>query len=307
MRLTTAKKLVGISQEAGARHFNIIGGEPTLWPGLFGLNKFCRDRGVSTGLITNAVRFGDDRYWHEYQQHPSDQISISVKSTNKVEFCEVTKSGVYDKTMKGIARAIEFHGCGISTVYNSLVGLDGLRQIAEDCRGLGASKIIVNMCSPVIDGDGVVQRFATEPEQLVEDTVAMYDLLDEIYNGKFEIDIQMPLCLFPQSFVGEMLAKKHLATICQVFNRSGLNFDTVGNLTVCNELFNSVVARMGVDYHDAPSLMEHLNRDELREDYRQLLRFPAEACSDCRWQNRCRGGCLLNWMILDPAICRAVR
>lgn len=306
MSLTTAKELVEIGIDVGAKHFNIIGGEPTLWPSLLGLNQFCRGLGVTTGLITNAARFGDDRYWARYQQNPCDRISISVKSADRERFRDVTRAKFYDKTMKGIERAIGFHHTGITTVYNSLVGLDGLMQIATTCRTLGASSIIVNMCSPVIGDNGVEQGFAVEPHQLVEDVMDMYPFLDKLYDGKVEIDIQMPLCLFPVSFVEEVLAKKQLATICQVFSRSGINYDTNGDVMVCNQLFDGIVAKRGVDYHDGASLLAHLNSDELREDYRHLLRYPSDACHGCRWANDCRGGCLLNWMILDPSMCRTV-
>jgi radical SAM protein with 4Fe4S-binding SPASM domain len=306
MSLATAKELVEISIDAGAKHFNIIGGEPTLWPSLLEFNKFCRSLGVTTGLITNTARFGDDQYWNQYQQNPCDEISISVKSTDREQFRDVTGATIYDKTMKGIKRAISFHHTGITTVYNSLVGLDGLKQIAMTCRKFGASSIMVNMCSPIIGDNGVEQGFAVEPRQLVKDVMNMHPFLDKLYEGKVEIDIQMPLCLFPTSFVKENLAKKQLATVCQVFSRTGINFDINGDVLVCNELFSGIIAKRGVDYYDGASLLMHLNNDELCEDYRQLLRYPSEACHSCRWKNDCRGGCLLNWMIFDPSICRTV-
>lgn len=306
MSLKTAKELVRIGIEAGAKHFNIIGGEPTMWPNLLELNGFCKNLGVTTGLITNAARFGDDKYWERYQKNPCDKISISVKSVGREQFENVTKAKIYNKTMIGIERAINFYQTGITTVHNSLVGLKGLKQIATTCRELGAKSIIVNMCSPVITEDGVDQGFSIEQEQLVKDVLDMYPFLDKLYDSKIEIDIQMPLCLFPISFIDATLAKGQLATVCQVFSRSGINYDINGDVMICNQLFNGIIAKKGVDYHDGQSLLSHLNQDSLRKDYKKLLRYPSKACIDCRLKNDCRGGCLVNWMVLDPSICHTI-
>ena len=306
MSLKTAKELVEIGMAAGVKHFNIIGGEPTMWPGLFEINRFCKGLGVTTGLITNAAKFGDDKYWERYQESPCDRISISVKSVAREQFKDVTKSKIYDKTMKGIGRAINFHKTGVTAVHNSLVGLDGLRQIAVTCRELGASSIIVNMCSPVITEDGVDQGFSIEQKQLVEDVMKIHPFLEDLYDGKAEIDIQLPLCLFPTSFIDEALAKGQLATVCHVFSRSGINHDINGDVMICNQLFNGVIAEKGADYHDGESLLSHLNQDSMIKDYKRLLRYPSKVCSGCRLKNDCRGGCLVNWMILDPSICHAI-
>lgn len=306
MPIKLAKELVLIGIDAGAMDFNIIGGEPTLWPGLLELNRYCKELGVTTGIITNAARFGDDKFWSEYQRYPCDKISISVKSTDREQFRNVTGSRIYDQTMVGIERAISFYQTGITTVYNSLVGLSGLKQIATTCHELGACSIIVNMCSPVIGDNGVEQGYAIEPHQLVKDIMDMYPFLDELYDGHVEIDVQMPLCLFPTSFVEKVLAKGKLATMCQVFSRTGINFDINGDVMLCNELFDGIVARKGADYHNGASLLEHLNGENLRDEYRQLLRYPSDACDGCRWANDCRGGCLLNWMVFDPSICHTI-
>jgi molybdenum cofactor biosynthesis enzyme MoaA len=100
MSIETAKELVKISIEAGSRNFTIIGGEPTLWPHLFELNQFCRELGATTGIITNSARFGNDEFWEQYKQCPCDNISVSVKSVDRVQFQNVTKAKLFDQTIK---------------------------------------------------------------------------------------------------------------------------------------------------------------------------------------------------------------
>ncbi len=306
MSIKTAKELVKIAAGAGVKHFNIIGGEPTLWPGLFELNKFCKSLGVTTGLITNAARFGDDEFWEKYKQCSCDNVSISVKSADPIQFMDVTKAKAYNQTMKGIERGINFHDTGISTVYNSLVGMDGLKLIASRCRELGARHLVIDLCTPVITDDSISKGFSIEPHQLAMDIVEMQPYLSELYDGQIEIETFIPLCLFPESFVEKMIKNGQMVTLCHVYSRSGINFDTNGDIMPCNQLFDSIIARKGVDYTDSSSLLAHLNNSSLRKDYKKLLRYPSDTCVDCRWKNDCRGGCLLNWMVFDPSICHAI-
>lgn len=307
MTLQKAKEVVEAAHSMGVNHFNIIGGEPTLWPELLQLNDFCRDLGVETGLITNAVRFAEGRFWAEYQSHPCDSVSISVKSVDREHFQEVTGFGNYDQVMKGIERGVSFHQAGVSTVYNSLVGIEGLKDIAMVCRGLGAKSLTVDLCSPVMTDAGADGGFSIEPHQLAEDIMAIQPFLSELYERHVSFMLYIPLCLFPAQFIERMLKNGQMGTTCQVYSRGGVNFDTNGDVLTCNTLLDSVIAKNGSDYHDGPSLLAHLNSDELRNDYKQLLRYPSNECVACRWNTICRGGCLLNWMVFDPSICRAVK
>ena len=307
MTFETAKELVDIAIGAGVSHFNIIGGEPTIWPHLFDLFDYCRSKGATAGLITNAVRFGDDDFWQKYEENPADRISISVKSADPNEFANVTSSKLFEKTMNGVERAVKLHQTGITTVYNSLVGMSGLKKIAIECKKLGANSIIVNMCSPTIDENGTVSKgYSINPEKLAGDTIEMIDYLNKLYDGKAEIDIQMPLCLFPSEFVEDNLKAKRIMTLCQIFSRTGINFDFKGNVTVCNEFAIETIAKKGIDFIDGESLLRHLNSKPIRDFYKEILRYPAECCEVCRWKEDCRGGCLMNWLVFEPSICHAV-
>jgi len=289
MSLETAKQLVKASIDIGIKYFNIIGGEPTLWSDLFEFNKFCMSLGVITCLVTNAARFGDDEYWDKYKCNPCDEISISVKSTDEDEFQHITKSSFFDRAIKGIQRGINFYKSGVTTVYNSRVGLDGLKRIAVDCRKLGANYFVVDLCTPVIDKGEISSGYSIEPEQLAKDIMEMQPFLDELYDGHVEIAIYIPLCLFPESFIEKMIEKRQLTTVCQVYGRSGLNFDIHGDVMLCNQLFDTIIAKKDVDYNDGPRLLTHLNSKGVRNDYKKLLRYPDKSCSECRWDLDCRG------------------
>lgn len=306
MSIKTAKELVKISAEIGVKNFIIIGGEPTLWPHLFELNRFCKKLGVTTGLITNAARFGNDEYWEKYKQYPCDSMSISVKSVDKTEFQNATKAKIFNQTMKGIERAISFGNSGVSTVYNSLVGIDGLKRIAVKCKELGAKFFTVDLCNAVLSDNGVAKGFSVEPHQLAIDIMEFQPFLNELYGGNIDIEIFIPLCLFTPQFVEKMFETNQIGTLCHVYTRRGLNFNTNGDIIPCNCMFDTIIAQKGIDFIDGQSLLAHLNNKNLRGDYKKLLRYPSSACNGCLWEKDCRGGCLVNWMAFDPSICHTI-
>lgn len=305
--IETAKELVKISTDIGVKHFYIIGGEPTIWPHLFELNQYCRTLGVTTGLITNAAKFGDDIYWEQYQQNPCDRVAISVKSVEPEQFRKVTKAKIYNQTMRGIARAISLPESGISTVYNKLVGMEGLKNIAIKCRQLGAKFFVVDLCTPTISGREISEGFSIEPHQLAHDITELYPFLNDLYEGNIEIETFIPLCLFPKAFIEKMFDLGQIGASCHVYSRSGINFDTNGDIMPCNQMFSTIIAKKGTDFTDGQSLLNHLNKKKLRKEYQELLRYPSIACEDCYWKNDCRGGCLINWMVFDPSICHTIK
>jgi radical SAM protein with 4Fe4S-binding SPASM domain len=208
--------------------------------------------------------------------------------------------------MKGIERAVDFYKSGVTTVYNNLVGLEGLKRIATDCKDIGANYFVVDLCTPVIKNNEILPGFSIEPHQMARDIMEMQPFLDKLYDGNVEIAIYIPLCLFPESFIESMAEKRQLTTICQVYGRSGINFDVNGDVILCNQLFDTIIAKKDSDFIDGPGLLTHLNSKAICDDYKQLLRYPDQSCTKCRWNLECRGGCLLNWIIYDPSICNAV-
>lgn len=210
--------------------------------------------------------------------------------------------------MKGIKRAVSLHNSGVTTVYNSLVGMSGLKEIALACRKLGANSIMVTLCSPTIDSNGEASiGYSINPYDLAKDIVEMTDYLDGLYDDRVQIDMQMPLCLLPTDFVKRNLVKNKILTLCQVFDRSGLNFTPEGNIAICNELTIDMIAKKGTDFTDSKSLLHYLNSQKLRNFYGEILRYPAECCSSCGWRFDCRGGCLMNWLVFDPDMCHAIK
>ncbi|MDR3125787.1 MAG: SPASM domain-containing protein [Candidatus Nomurabacteria bacterium] len=83
-------------------------------------------------------------------------------------------------------------------------------------------------------------------------------------------------------------------------------FDTDGSVIPCNSIIDVTLGKFGQDFSSSKELMALLNSNQLKTDYKSILRYPSSECTNCKFNDMCRGGCILNWLILDPKICRAV-
>lgn len=307
MTLELAKHLVVIAKESGINYFTLIGGEPTIWEPLDDFISFCKSTCVKLGMITNGYRFCDNHFWEAYSKNPCDSVGVSVKSGNRSSFIEATGVDCYEETMVGIKRVMSLYNTGFSTVYNDLVGEEGLLEIAKNLRSQGAPSMTINLCSPVLGEEGISHTYSVSLQKTVESIMSMYPVLDNLYEGQVTFELFVPLCLFPESFISAIYEKGQLSSICHVHDRSGIVFDTNGDLLPCNAMIGNHIAKYGTDFLDGSSLLRHLNSDKLINDYRSLLRYPSEECSSCKWNRRCKGGCILNWAVFTPEICRAFK
>lgn len=307
MSIEKAKQIVDLATEIDIKHITIIGGEPTLWNGLFELNDYCREKCINTSMLTNACRFGDNIYWKEYQKHSCDSVGISIKAANEAQFHNlVSKSPLlYAQTGLGIHRAIDrYPEAGVSTVWSKLISNHNLLEIAHQAKISGAKSFMISLCTATLSENGASGEHMLNAKDLVIGLTKIYPILDELYSGKVMFELSMPLCIWPQKFIENLVEKGQLLSTCHVQERSGLVFDINGDVLPCNSMLNAHIAKWSQDFYDGGSLLRHLRSQRVCDDYKQLLRYPADCCSECSMTKYCRGGCILNWMLLDPSICQ---
>ncbi len=309
MSFDQAKKLVELVVGLGINHVTLTGGEPTLWPHLFAFNEYARSKGVTVSMITNACKFGDDKYWERYLKSPCDNVGVSIKGVTERQFVDVVGApALLASTIKGIERAIKYHPkAGVGTVYSTLTSQDDVKAIAWMAWDLGAESFVISPCGVTVSDGVPSNQYVVEPKQLVKDIQELHGFLDELYEGEIVIEMSLPYCMWPQEFLDRLVSKGQLLGECSVQDRSGLVFDSKGNVLFCNNMLETCVAAYGVDFVDTASLMSHLNCDKVCGEYAEVLRYPADCCTVCSKKDQCRGGCNINWAILDPQeLCHAV-
>ena len=253
------------------------------------------------------MQFADDVFWTNYINNPASSVGLSIKSMSRNRFFESTGVTSYDRMLEGVRRILEYHKCGVSAVHNSLVGVDGIIEIASKCKDFGATSFQLVMCTPTYDTDGNVGTDYIIPVDRIWSDLEEISIAIELLYGKMTFyDTQLPLCLFPKDFVQDKITDRRIQTQCHLFSRTGINFDTEGNIILCNTISERIASR-GENFSNAKNLIHYLNSKEIRYFYKQLARYPSKKCKKCIWGEECRGGCLMNWFTNNPEeICHPV-
>lgn len=293
MSLSLAKTLLLSMKESGVGKVILIGGEPTLWDYLFEFNIFARDLGVSTTLVTNGTRFAVDSFWIAYQDAPCNNTNLSIKAFDEESYRCVTGRTNFQQTKVGISRALSLQDpVNASVVYTGqdLLELVSLSRFAKEC---GAKSLSISPSTPSYVNGHPEPHGVTEPQKFVEAFVNSYNAIHEIFNGRISLSVKLPLCMWPRAFILKMMERNQIVTTCQLQHRTGLLFDTGGNLISCNSLPDYKLGRWGNEFADTSTLQKHLTSDRVVNFYDHMNSYASTKCTTCSMRQQCGGGCPL--------------
>lgn len=299
MDFELAKKIAGLISALDIKSVIVVGGEPTLWDHLTDFNKFCRDINLNTTVVTNAIRFGADRFWSRYMENPSTKVGISIKAFDKASLKKIAGVDSFKLAEKGLRRAISHFNCGVSTVY-STSSADSILDLAKFAMDCGARSLTLSPCTPSFCDGEADGTYIVEANKMVAHIVDVYPKLVEITGGNITFSMKLPLCLWPKEFVENLVQQNQISTVCQVQQKAGVVFDVDGQLMLCNSLFDFPLGKYGVDFTDKESLVALMNSQKTVDMYNSLTAYPSEKCITCSLWNVCAGGCPLYWTLFDP-------
>ena len=210
------------------------------------------------------------------------------------------------ETLLGIERLLKYYpNKGVNVVFSNLVSPDEVIEIAEHSRKMGAKSFQLSSCSVTLDNQEYNDDYSLQIEQFVDGLMRVYPHLHELYHGNILIEPRLPLCVFPVDFLNKVKERRQLLNVCHVQNRSGIVFDTDGSLLPCNSMVSIKIGKLDEDFSTGKELLDFLNNPILVNDYKEMLRYPSNECIHCKLNNICRGGCIQNWLALEPQICHA--
>lgn len=298
MSLSLATKLIDVIKPLGIRNITIIGGEPTLWSHLLEFNSLLKREGIESTLVTNGTRFGNDNYWDEYCRAPNTRIGLSIKAYDGNSFYALTQRKAFDLTKAGIKRALCISRGGAGIVYSGS-SADEIAKLARFAVKNGAKSLGISPSTPAFINSEADPSGATVPSEFIKGIVAHYPLLDELFNGRINIAVKLPLCIWPREFMMMLIEKQQISTTCQLHHRSGLIFDTDGTLLSCNSLSDFPIGKFNSDYHDTESLKKHLKSQSVISFYNSVMSYPSHKCAECEIYKYCAGGCPLFYGVYD--------
>jgi len=164
----------------------------------------------------------------------------------------------------------------------------------------GAKAVKIDFCSTTFLKGQPNTTYMVEPRRLVENILRDYPILEQITKGRIVFEMMIPFCLWPSSFIKELKQKGQILSVCHVLKRKGIIFDEIGNVIMCNALFDYPLGRYGNEFNNRTSLLAWLNTPRIINYYDHIRRYPSMSCKICSWYSDCGGGCPLRWSVYDP-------
>ena len=182
-------------EEYGNNSVDIQGGEPTLYPQIHDLIKYCNEIGLDVTLITNASSLGSKTHVQRYKESGIRDFLVSIQGLGEVYDRIVGRANAHLKQMKGLHHLQEV---GIPFRFNVVLSQPALPQldaIADLAIRSGCKAVNFLAFNPFND-----QRLGKRSQENVPSytEVAKYlnPALDQLDAVGLEVNVRyLPLCI----------------------------------------------------------------------------------------------------------------
>lgn len=296
MDIKTAKDIIDICSELKIPHITLIGGEPTIYPHLKEVILYCNSKSISCGIVTNGIKLADKDFLNSMLEINQKSFSISLKGENKDTFKTITGKDMFDTTLKGISNCLK---SGINPTVSMVLteeNIDTFIEGVKTLKDIGVKRFHFSFCYEfAVNTDCKKQLRENNPKKLVKKFIEHYPELDQITEGNFVLFESLPLCIWDMDFINLMDNKNQIKTVCQLLHRSGLIFDSKGNLLPCNAMPSIKLGELYNDFSTAKELLEFSETLTIKKTYNKLCSVPDVICLECANYDNCGGGCVCHW------------
>jgi MoaA/NifB/PqqE/SkfB family radical SAM enzyme len=164
MPIEKAKKICRTLVEFyGNTSIDIEGGEPTLYPAIFELVRYCAGIGLHPTLITNAVVLDDLERCRRFQTAGIRDFKVSIHGLGLVHDRLVGRKGAHQRQMRALRNLQE---CGIPFRFNVVLTPPAAPQLPDIARlAIATGALCVNWLgfNPHEDQETRPERFALIP------------------------------------------------------------------------------------------------------------------------------------------------
>lgn len=295
--ISLAYQLINIFSELNIRHIVLIGGEPTIYPHLFEVIDYCHNKNIRCGIVTNGLKCAEIDFVKKLKGHGIHSISLSLKGEDENAFKNITGVDAFQKVISAVrlclSEGIKVNVSMVLTEENIESYIDGLALMRE----IGVNNFHLSFCynfnTQQIDEEQYLQEH--NPKRLIQKFCDGYDKLDRVTEHRFVLSEGYPLCLWDDDIINKMNKRGQISTVCQLLAKSGLLFDTKGNIIPCNAMPLIKLGKMKEDFTNAKELLRHMQKSEIVETYKILCGVPDKKCLRCKKLVNCGGGCVCQW------------
>lgn len=162
-------------------------------------------------------------------------------------------------------------------------------------RGLNLSFCWPSFCESEIQND---EYIATDIE-IVNKLTADYDIVNNILNGYFSIQMTLRFCMWPDEFMNKLIERQQISCGCIPWSGNGIIFDHTGKLLLCHTLKDFPIGQYGIDFSTSKEYNKFWNKNKIVKLRKRFFSYPSVKCVNCEEFSYCLGGCPLTWFIKD--------
>lgn len=274
----------------------LIGGEPTLYPSLFDVIRYIKDRGLRVDIVTNSIKFSNQEFLKQTLDTGLDSVVTSLKGTSTKEYAEATGSGAFtavDKAIRNLEASGVNHRISV-TVSRSIIS--NWESMIEFIKSSGTKDFTFSFEKPAI-----FSEMTTFDETMMPRLTASFienkmypTLLDT--GVKFKIELLSPHCVYSNGFVEKLEKEGHAFGGCMLLRENGIVFDPFGQVLPCNHFVTSPLGKFGTDFETPEEYFKWLQSSDTKKFYKMITSAPGERCASCEKWQKCGAGCRLFWL-----------
>ncbi|MBN2809610.1 MAG: radical SAM protein [Deltaproteobacteria bacterium] len=201
MSLEKAKMICKtLVEEYGNNSIDIQGGEPTIYPGIYELVRYCSEIGLKPTLITNALVLDKIEICQKLKDAGLFDLLVSVHALGDSYDELVQVPGASARQMKALDN---FKLIGIPFRVNTVLSHDAVTMLADIARiaqEKGARAVNFIAFNPFIDqADG--KRSAENIPRYAKVAETLLPIIDFLDQHQIEVNIRyLPFCIFPEKY-----------------------------------------------------------------------------------------------------------
>lgn len=294
MPLEKAQYCVDQLHEIGVNRIVLIGGEPTIYPDIFTLMQYIRDKDMKVSIATNGRKFSDLSFARSCLSAGATSINISLKALSEEEYYRDTGCGGLNEAILGYKNLISL---GFKPTWSYVIvdsDHDKILRLIRLMEDNGLDNMVFQFVKPVI-------KKGSEP---IMDLREMGEMVCYLYQTmkqsriKYKIEVSFPLCLIDEPILDSLIDENKIVTCCHIQSGKGIVFDSGFKVLPCNHFVDMPFTESPViEKEEIKQLWKSTSVSSFRDKVRT---YPSKTCASCSRWDICGGGCFTRWLFVNP-------
>jgi len=301
MSIKNANKIINLMSDLKIKRCILIGGEPTLYPGIFSIISLGASKGLKMSMVTNGRLLENQYFLKKLFEAGLSHISISIEGFNSKTHDEVTGiKGSFNQTLNGIENCVKnnLDFCTITTIsYNNISFIDKI--IAFICEKK-VKDIVLNVETSLQENKNL-PSFSNVARIIWN----AYNYCHE-RNVNFYFNTPLPFCIFKENELNELLSNNAISSgrCSQLYEGRGVVFDYDGGILPCTHFvglpFGNIIKRDKIISKN--KFIKWFNSGNCLNFRHKINKYRSQKCIECKYKLSCGGGCPIFWVSFDPKV-----